>query len=110
MSAFEIYSEVQTRRVNLIGGRQVAFSDWSSHTAPDGFVIDEKKIQTETLNYHGTEHSVNIGFSDYLTQSDSPDIKYPKSIKVQTHVVSLYDIGSRGWNRVIVRGEYIKFP
>jgi hypothetical protein len=113
MSSFEIASEVTTESTDLDGSRHTAYSDWTSVTAPDGFVINniQGQVKVEWISDNGSENDVQIIYGDYVEIIPGTGIQLPRSVKVQTYARSPKGpLAGRGWSKVKVTGTYTKLP
>jgi hypothetical protein len=113
VAGFEIASEVTTEGTDLDGTRHMAWSEWSSTTAPADFVINNipGKVKTEWISDNGSENNVDIVYADYVEIVPGTGISLPQTIRVQTYARSRKGFGGagRGWTKVKVTGEYVKY-
>lgn len=111
MAGFEIVSEVSTRGTDFDGSRHSAWSDWTSNTAPAGYVINQNEVKVEWLSDSGSENSHEIIYENLVEIIPGSRIKLPQTIKVRTYARSPKGFGGagRGWSKVKFTGEYLKY-
>lgn len=111
MAGFEIVSEVSTRETDFDGTRHDAWSDWTSNTAPADHVIKQNEVKVEWLSDSGSENTHEIIYENFVELISGTGIKFPQTIKVRTYARSPKGIGwvGRGWSKVKVTGEYVKY-
>ncbi|MFP7237452.1 hypothetical protein [Bacillus altitudinis] len=111
MSDFEIVSEVTTKPTGLDGIRDSAYSNWDKVTAPDGHVIDDRNLTYEWLSAAGSQNDYEKVLEDYVPILESaPDLKFPQTLQIRTFAKGPKGHGSgRGWSKLKVTGNFIKF-
>jgi len=111
MADFELASEVETEATSGTGERDSKDSEWSSLTAPEGFVINKDKVTVEVLVERGSEHDYNMEFADLVEFVHGTGVELPRTIKLKTHARSeKKHFGGGGAMSVKAKGNFIKIP
>ncbi len=111
MAGFEIVSEISTRETDFDGTRHSAWSEWTSNTAPADFVINNNEVRVEYLSDNGSENTHEVVYENWVEIVPGTGLKFPQAIKVRTYARSpkgMFWVG-RGWTKIKVTGNYIKF-
>lgn len=110
MASFEIWSEVTTEATGADGVRHSKHSGWDVNTAPPGHVINRDTVKVEWHSQNGSENSYDLVYDDWEVIVPGTDLKFPRTIKVRTYARSNKGFSSgRGWSKIRVTGEYVKY-
>jgi len=105
-----IHTEVTTKGTEWNGKRHSATSDWTTFTAPAGYVIVEKEVQTAWKGRNGSENRVDVTFDDYVEIVPGTGIKQPRTVRIRSHARSpRHHHGARGWTKADVIVRQVKF-
>jgi hypothetical protein len=83
-----IASEVSTGATSWDGVRKSKDSDWTTFRVPAGYVIDRDKSVVTIISQRGSEHTYKVEYDDYVEIIPGTTIKWPTTIRVQTHARS----------------------
>lgn len=110
MSNFQIAAECKTKETGLDGVRDSEWSAWSSNTAPEGYVINDRIVKHEWVSRAGSENKEEVIFFDHVEIVSGTGLKFPRSIKVRVYARGPKGHASgRGWSQIKVSGDYIKY-
>lgn len=111
MADYELASQVETEATSWDGKRDSKDSEWSTLTAPSGFVLNKDKVNVEVLVSRGSEHDYNMEFADYIEFVAGTGVELPRTIKLKTHARSeKKNGGGGGAMSVKASGNFIKIP
>lgn len=111
MAGFEIWSEITTESTDLDGARHSATSGWDTNTAPANHVINQNTVKVEWASQNGSENSYDLIYEGWVEIVPGTLLKFPTTIKVRTYARSpkgKFGVG-RGWSKIKVTGEYVKY-
>lgn len=107
---FSIASECTTKETGLDGVRHSCNSDWSTNTAPEDHVINRDTVKVEWLSDAGSSNDVDIEYDDWVEIVAGTGLKFPRTIKVSVSARGPRGHASgRGWSKVKVTGDYVKY-
>jgi hypothetical protein len=108
---FEINSEVTTEPTGGDGVRDSQWSGWDVNTAPPDHVINDRSVKVQWLSDAGSENTYDLVYEDHESiVPGAPDLKFPRTIKVRTFARGPKGNWSgRGWSKIKVTGDYIKY-
>lgn len=110
MASFEITSEVTTRSTGGDGVRDSAWSGWDQNTAPADHVINRDTVKVEWLSQAGSENSFDLVYEDWAEIVPGTGLMFPRTIRVRTYARGPKGhFSGRGWSKIKVTGDYVKF-
>jgi hypothetical protein len=110
-SVFEITSEVIAEPTDGDGAQGSAWSTWGTFTAPPEHVIDDTTVEVEWQGRAGSENRYEIAFDEYLAIVPGvPGLTFSRIIRVRTYArCPEGPLADRGWSRIKVTGDYMRY-
>ncbi|MBM4433174.1 MAG: hypothetical protein FJ025_04165 [Chloroflexi bacterium] len=110
MAGFEIWAECTTKETGGDGVRHSCESGWDTNTAPDGHVINRDTVKVEWHSQAGSENDYDLVYDDWVEIVPGTNLKFPRTIKVRTSARGPKGLwAGRGWSKIKVIGEYVKY-
>lgn len=108
--SFIITSEVTTKPTGGDGVRHSEWSGWDQNTAPPDHVINRDTVKVKWLSDAGSENSYELVYEDWIEILPGTNLKFPRTIRVRTFARGPKGpFSGRGWSKIEVTGEYVKF-
>lgn len=105
----ELQKECTTKGTSLSGARRSCTSEWSSITAPAGFVFNEHSLSKTYSGQNGSSNRIDHEWDDYVELIPGTGLRAPRTLRVRVHARSPKCRGCRGWTKAKVTATYVAY-
>jgi hypothetical protein len=108
--SFELRAECTTKETGWDGVRHSCQSGWDSVQAPENHVINRDTVTVTWESDAGSENDYDIVYDDWVEIIDGTGLKFPRTIRLRVSARGPKGhFGGRGWSKVRVNGNFVKY-